>query len=286
MKPTKNDIERIADLNEIVTHEASGIFYISPKFAAKIIKKLNIFNRDLRPNTQKSRLIAQSIEDGNFYTSTIQFDTNGNLIDGQHRLNAVSMQNRKVKFNVVFGQPRDCIYVTDTGNARSLNDHLTLKLYKTEWPELNKSYRSRATRFGQFWQDLISGSKLIDVTSRFNFFTKNKDSITWAAKYAPKNYNRKAFLGALAMLHSIDASKAQNFAFEVEHGYSYPNVRKISKYAPATWVRKFLDECEGGSGSSSIYEGKRVVYAMQRYLDGKKMLNGFPKVIKTTELKG
>ena len=66
MKPTKNDIERIADLNEIVTHEASGIFYISPKFAAKIIEKLNIFNRDLRPNTQKSRLIAQSIEDGNF----------------------------------------------------------------------------------------------------------------------------------------------------------------------------------------------------------------------------
>ncbi len=60
-------------------------------------------------------------------SSTMAFDTDGNLIDGQHRLYAVIESNTRITCAVAFGCPPSAIYTIDTGaKPRSFKDLLEI----------------------------------------------------------------------------------------------------------------------------------------------------------------
>jgi len=56
----------------------------------------------------------------------IKFDTNGRLIDGQHRLSAVIAAKKTVKMAVITGLEPQVIHVLDTGRSRTGRDALTI----------------------------------------------------------------------------------------------------------------------------------------------------------------
>lgn len=102
---------------------------LTPELASVYLER-NIRNRN--PKKGGVRNIAQSITDGDwvFNGSTIVFDLNGHMTDGQHRCLGVVRTNIAVPITVVYGvEPERAQDVTDQVINRSLADQLALHGY-------------------------------------------------------------------------------------------------------------------------------------------------------------
>lgn len=90
----------------------------------------------LATNTTTNRKISQPTVNGYAHDmirgkwqvtgETIKFDTDGRLIDGQHRLTAVVVSHRTVQMFVATGIPTEAMSVLDTGRTRSAGDAPTI----------------------------------------------------------------------------------------------------------------------------------------------------------------
>lgn len=98
---------------------------ITPSIARQMLN-LNIENnRPLNP----TRVIAYAddMKNGDWVTETgdtIKFNSDGNLIDGQHRLNAVIVSKCSVEMYVARDVPNPAVFVVDTGKARTFGNTL------------------------------------------------------------------------------------------------------------------------------------------------------------------
>lgn len=72
--------------------------------------------------------LAQAIKSGDWIETgdTIKFDTNGRLLDGQHRLSAIIQANTSVVADVVFGVTPEAFDRIDTGMARTHSQILAM----------------------------------------------------------------------------------------------------------------------------------------------------------------
>jgi hypothetical protein len=94
---------------------------ITPSIAAKYLSK-NASNRPLQK--QWVRELSKRMSDGDWKLSAepIIFDTDGNLANGQHRLNAVIESGTSQTLMVVRGQPVESFFILDQGKKRSMAD--------------------------------------------------------------------------------------------------------------------------------------------------------------------
>lgn len=103
---------------------------ITPALAAQWLER-NTANRNLRPRGVLE--IATAIQAGHWVVNgeTIVFDRAGNLVDGQHRLQAIVAGREPAVSLVVEGVERDPAWeTTDTGRKRTLGDVLKRRGYK------------------------------------------------------------------------------------------------------------------------------------------------------------
>ena len=99
---------------------------ITPKMAAKWLAENNDGNRGIRKD--RVALLVRAIL-GNRWVPThqgIAFDTDGNLIDGQHRLSAIVEAGQPVQLMVTTGLPREAMIAMDRGAVRDTGDTLHL----------------------------------------------------------------------------------------------------------------------------------------------------------------
>lgn len=104
-----------------------------PEEAEQILIKRNADNyRKLKNPTQK--FYADEMREGSwmFNGDTIRFDTEGNLLDGQHRLAAIRESGIPQDYIVVEGLDPKCSKTIDIGFKRSVEDYLNHfeKMYK------------------------------------------------------------------------------------------------------------------------------------------------------------
>lgn len=101
----------------------SNLETITPAKARKMLEK-NIENRPFSENHALN--LAQAIESGEWQVNgdAIRIDVNGNLKDGQHRLNAVIIANKPIQTLVVRNLPASCFDTIDRGKKRSMGDIL------------------------------------------------------------------------------------------------------------------------------------------------------------------
>lgn len=101
------------------------VMNVTPQMAEAWLEK-NLNNRKIY-NTTVQRFI-RIIEQGKWELSHqgIAFDTNGKLIDGQHRLWAIVLTGKTVLIQVTFNTAATTRYVIDTGRGRSRADALTI----------------------------------------------------------------------------------------------------------------------------------------------------------------
>lgn len=98
---------------------------INPEFAHKLLK-YNPKNRLL--NHSHVRGLASQMEQGLFIPELgfISFDKKGQMIDGQHRLNAIIESQTSFKMKIITGLNPDVRNIIDTGLKRSLADILRM----------------------------------------------------------------------------------------------------------------------------------------------------------------
>lgn len=96
---------------------------LTPKMAAELLAR-NPGNRNL--SEKRARALAEEIKRGGwvFNGQPIIVDEDGNLLDGQHRCQAVVMAGKSVLVMIVRGVARKAFATIDSGRARSAGDAL------------------------------------------------------------------------------------------------------------------------------------------------------------------
>lgn len=103
---------------EIITPE------IAKRYLATLKQGESVFQRGV--SSKVVRQIASDIKNGrwNMTHQGIAFNTDGVLVDGQHRLHAVVVANMPIQIRVFRNQPRATMAYIDTGTRRDLTDTL------------------------------------------------------------------------------------------------------------------------------------------------------------------
>jgi len=104
------------------------IVEITPLIAQRYLER-NAANRPLSNRTVTELSSAIQNDEWQINGEAIKFDEHGNLIDGQHRLNAVIKSNRSIKSYVLKNLPTDSFKTLDTGKKRNNADTLGLLGY-------------------------------------------------------------------------------------------------------------------------------------------------------------
>lgn len=99
------------------------IMRITPDKALDLLK--HNLNRQRPMDKRLVEQIKRDIINGDFVTTHqgIALDDDGNLIDGQHRLQAIADSGRTVTMLVTTGMTRNAFSVVDTGKARTYRDY-------------------------------------------------------------------------------------------------------------------------------------------------------------------
>ena len=98
---------------------------MTPQQAKSLLKRCSKVNRPI--NNSHVETLRRDMEAGNWYNDVdcIGFDENGSIINGQHRLKALSVAYvDNVTFNIHFGVSQHV--AMDSGRNRSNNDNITI----------------------------------------------------------------------------------------------------------------------------------------------------------------
>ncbi len=106
------------------------LVYVTPKIAKEYLKR-NLINRKQSNRTVK--FLVDQMKKGLFLENgeSIVFDENGNLNDGQHRLQAIIESGKSYYLVVVTGVKPKTMATYDTGKNRSAADVLSLNGYNS-----------------------------------------------------------------------------------------------------------------------------------------------------------
>lgn len=106
----------------------SEIEFITPQIAREILSK-NVNNRTLKNSLVKfsQREMDNGLWDVN--GESIKIASDGTLLDGQHRLEAISRRNKGIDTYVIRGLPREVFTTIDAGKSRNHGDYLKIAGY-------------------------------------------------------------------------------------------------------------------------------------------------------------
>ncbi|MQA08992.1 MAG: hypothetical protein GEU98_10695 [Pseudonocardiaceae bacterium] len=100
---------------------------ITPRTAQRWLDETNTSNRPLSKSVLRSFAEAMQRGDWKVTHQGIAFDTNGVLVDGQHRLAAIVEADMPVEMTVFTDVPPDTFDVLDTGKRRNAADALAIE---------------------------------------------------------------------------------------------------------------------------------------------------------------
>lgn len=311
MKNTLN-IKRVASpkatelTNAIINRKGHKVaFYtITPKIASDILENRNTnpsskdadgnlvefyTNRVLKgENNKVTQSLIQDIKDGNFLPSLISISSEGVLINGQHRLYAISKAGKKVTMMVETGCDPRAFTVTDIGHKRTDADLFSLDFFQS-W-ELDRKLHNRTAALGRLFRvfDNLDGSEkgatvmkeVIGANPSYSekrkFMLKNKDAIINAVSCVSKTsinglptsqFKRQFITTAFAVMFKHNTAKAREFITKMLTGTK-------DRKCPSQVARKLVlinSETPDLGRMDRIDECRNILSCFDSYLKGKKM---------------
>lgn len=307
----KTNIKRVAApkatelTNTIINRKGHnvGFYSVTPKMAVDILENRNTnpsskdadgnpvefyTNRSLKTNNKVTQALIQDIKDGNFLPSLISVSSEGVLVNGQHRLYAISQSRKTVTMMVETGCDPRAFTVTDIGHKRNDADLFSLDFFQA-WG-LDKKHHNRAAALGKLFRvfDRLKGSETGGVVMREvinaspsysekrKFMLKNKDAIINAVSCISKTsvkgvstvqFKRQFITTAFAVMFKHNAKKAKEFINKMVAG------AKDYK-CPSQVARKLvLINSENGMTDrmERIDETRNILSCFDSYLKGKKI---------------
>lgn len=239
-----------------------GAVPVSPELASQWLT-LNRDNR--RPRKALIEYLARQITNGEWqsdHPQPIVFSDAGRLIDGQHRLIAISISGETVGCKVLCGARDNLRQYLDTGVSRTLEDRVSL----IEDPTTNRHVCSIINLLWNIARNRITRPSPDDAKE---VFACNPDGLLFAAETAKRNQRgitRASVCASLSEMFRIDQDKTILFRDSL--------VQVDGPIQQARVLREFLikSSSDGRGGAQATYDTfRRSAYAMLSYLEGKEM---------------
>lgn len=187
---------------------------VTPETAERWLER-NESNRNIRPAHVAA--MARDMVAGHWQLTgeAIKFDTDGRLIDGQHRLTAVVLSGVGVQMLVVSGLRSESQQVMDTGAKRTAFDALGLRGDGTK----NRVPLASAARLALAWDRgqivrVTSGipqSTNAEILAYVDLNPSLQDAVDDARQWTEVGRSRAVAAFALDRLRSIDRDAADRF---------------------------------------------------------------------------
>lgn len=219
---------------------------ITPKKAMEWLKR-NVNNRPLR-NGYVTRLCdAMSAGEWQLNGETVKFNGNGDLIDGQHRLNACVSSGKPFESYVVRGLEHSAFDTIDTGAPRQVRDTLA------RCGEKYYSHLSSAIRCAYWLEQGVApfgGARTIRNTQAVQYLTDNPQLRESTEFAATSGIQELLSISTCAGLHYLGA-KAHGFSVASDFWTSVSTGEALKKNMPAFELRSLLIKSKTSSMSYS-----------------------------------
>lgn len=238
--------------------------------------------RNRRLSRDRVNALTRSMVNGAwvFDGQPIRFDTDGSLVDGQHRLNALIAADMTLQFLVVRGVVAEAMSTMDTGKSRSFSDILTI-----EDPTLLDTLNLAAgCRILYQWERGARGRALVtlgNTEKKLNaitnndliaFFRKHREGIIDSVREAVSlrrriaGVNTSALTLAVWVLSNLDDEDARFFFERIVDG------AELQPGSPILALRKRLNEAAINRERIATYETAGLLFKTWNYYrEGKAM---------------
>lgn len=192
---------------------------VLPERAKQMLSTYEVDYRKLRPSYASG--LARDMANGkwNFDGAPIRIDSDGNLFDGQHRLNAVIESGKAQTFLILGNLPVEAYNTADTGLARTYGDTLRRRGYN------NVSLRGALQKIICRWET----GKSLDDTKRLTYSELDEimfthiDTINHAIANTTSTVRKTPLPGTLMafswwVLAKIDVADAKTFLVSLAEG--------------------------------------------------------------------
>lgn len=221
-------------MNNIIREDMTTVtMNISPDQARLYLRNNVTKNRPL--NHKYVNQLAEAMTRGAFILTPqgIAFDKNDNLIDGQHRLNAIIKSGCTIPMRVTFGCDVNAFEALDIGHKRTVSDLANINNLE---PCMKNNIIIGAIDFlvkrrgGSFYNSLTPAEKLeiIDMN-------KNITRVYYECCVSKKMRPMKNCMHA-ALLESVIVTKNVDALFAFRRVYELADVNCGDKYSPGTVV--------------------------------------------------
>jgi len=193
--------------------------WLSPETAQRLLSFHNANNRPIRPSKVKSLKEQHSAGKFVYNGETITFGTDGNIMNGQHRLAMLAESESPIEVLLVFGVPVDVFASIDTGAPRSAGDVLACDGY-SYWNQkaavMRYLHTYEAGSMGAIGSLRMSNADFLDSLERYGD-AKVERSIVVCAGFS--RITRPSLAAALHYLFAtVDDAAADEFIEIVKDG--------------------------------------------------------------------
>lgn len=237
---------------------------VTPELAADWLKA-NLKNRRLKEKTVDA--YAMDVRNGAWLTTHqgIAFDEDGNLIDGQHRLQAIVRAKRAVLILVTTGWPRvsekrKTMDAVDRGVNRSLADQLHLQHDIAPRDAMNVVRICNGIAAASFGLSRVAKSTTDTILAVFALY---KTEITWllANPITQDGLKQSTVAACLVMARSVWADKTADALNRLQTG------ENLTRENPILQLRNWL--MGDGKHEDNVVIGRAVFYHLAAFVDGK-----------------
>lgn len=194
----------------------------------------------------------------------IAFDQGGRLIDGQHRLTAITIAGIPVQIMVTYGLPSEAMDAVDLGSKRTIHDLLHLVHGVRGGASLTAVLRVLHREFDGVFD-------LPTVPSSLEVYRRYKPGVDWAleALAARTAMNKPAYRAAFAIGKMVEPKEGATAHF-VE---AFKNGTHMNASEPAWRLREFTikhnlrDALDDGCSEANLFF--IACNALQAYFDGR-----------------
>jgi hypothetical protein len=236
---------------------------------ARIFLESNPGNRKIRAAFVER--YAVDMKEGRWRLSHqgIAFDTEGNLLDGQHRLLAIIRSGCVIRMAVTYNLDKACNEILDAGAGRSVKDAL-----RFQGKEIQNLEAAVAQRMLMPLESYYAGRFGFTRGQILESFLKHEDAIRSVMKMFPTTRRRVTLAGVLTPItrawYSEEESRLNAFAKLIYHGFTDEEPHEEDK--TALLLKDWLIRTKSVIG----YQGEREVYAkveraLRGYLDGERL---------------
>lgn len=246
---------------------------ITPQKAQEMLDKTTKENRRLRTPVVDG--YVRDMLAGKWRLGTvIAIDTEGNVIDGQHRLNAVIESGTTQQFYIRSGvEPENAIF--DTGAPRTLHD--VLKLTNPDMSDIYLQGKTITFLRGLLAQDSYTKITLADVVA---YIDRYDETLQPFIRRVLSKKTKKARVGAmptmtalyLAYVNGVCLEEIECFYEVFKSGYGIEE-RDKPIIATRNW---FIDTLMGGGAQVRTAMINRVQYGLNQYLQCKPSSKYYP----------